>query len=354
VTVASLIVAVATLAVGLALAVGVRRLPTLWLQLVALVVMAAALPLAAVLVSGAAMFESGRDVVALVALVAASTGALAGALLVGRSIAARIGRIRDASRALAGGDLAARTVADGPAELVELGRSFNEMAARLGELFDARAQLVVWASHDLRTPLASMQAMIEAMEDGVLDVERSLPALREQVQALGGLVDDLFELSRLDSGSPLELHVMSLPGLVGPCLRGFQAEAEARRVRLEARIAEPTPAVLCAPGKTERVLHNLVSNALRHTPAEGSVTVLVEPDADGVRVVVEDTGEGIPTGAVERAFDRDWLAERARGRSGGGLGLVIARGLIEAQGGRIWAERRPGGGSRVCFTLHTT
>jgi signal transduction histidine kinase len=154
----------------------------------------------------------------------------------------------------------------------------------------------------------------------------------------------------------LELGAASVPGLVDACLRGVQGEADARGVGLEARIPGPVPDVRCAPGKVERVLHNLLSNALRHTPSHGSVAVLVEPDGDAVRVAVEDTGDGMPIDAIDQAFDsvagRDAPLPR-RGGGGSGLGLVIARGLIEAQGGRVWAERRPGGGTRVCFTLRT-
>jgi signal transduction histidine kinase len=109
--------------------------------------------------------------------------------------------------------------------------------------------------------------------------------------------------------------------------------------------------VRCAPDKVERVLLNLLTNALRHTPSDGSIAVLVEPAADEVRVSVEDSGEGIAAEALRRVFDRFWRGDPARSRGSSGLGLAIARGLVEAQGGRIWAENRPTGGARVSFTL---
>jgi two-component system sensor histidine kinase ResE len=120
-------------------------------------------------------------------------------------------------------------------------------------------------------------------------------------------------------------------------VRGLEAEARARQITLEARIQEGVPTVLCAPDKVERVLFNLVTNALRHTPSDGSVAVVVEPLAAEVRVTVEDTGEGIPTESLRRAFDRFWRGDPARssGKGGAGLGLAIASGLVEAQGGRI-------------------
>jgi signal transduction histidine kinase len=238
--------------------------------------------------------------------------------------------------------------------VAELAASFNAMAEALERLFDARRELVAWASHDLRTPLASMQAMVEALEDGLGDPERYLPALREQVRALSALVEDLFELSRIDAGQlVLELRDTPLAVLVESCVRALEPEAEARRVRLSARIEEPASA-RCAPEKVERVILNLMTNALRHTPTDGSVAVLLQAENGSVRIAVEDTGEGLPPDAARRMFERFWRGDRARSGGGAGLGLAIARGLVEAQGGRIWAEAREGGGARVCFTLPAT
>ena len=350
----AVVVALATLACGLAAALLVRRLPTVKLQLAGLALVAVILPLAAVALTGVLMFNSGHDMTILFVAVAASSAAIGGALLLARTIMRPIERVRDASSALAHGDLSARAPEGGPAELAELAASFNEMATNLEGLFDARRQLVAWASHDLRTPLASMQAMIEALEDGLAEPERYLPAMREQVQTLGGLVDDLFELARIDAGAlTLDIREAPLPGLVATCLRGVEAEAEARQITLRALIDDRVPPARCAPDKVERVLLNLLTNALWHTPSDGSVAVLVEPFAREVRVTVEDTGEGIPPEAEKRVFDRFWRGDRARtpGRAGAGLGLAIARGLVEAQGGRIWAENRPGGGARISFTL---
>jgi signal transduction histidine kinase len=350
----ALIVGGSTLIVGLLAAIGLRRLPSLRLQLVALALLALVLPLAAVLVSGVVMFTSGHDLTVLVVAVAAATAALAAALLLAASIHAAIERVRGASAALAGGDLAARAPEAGPSELVELAVSLNEMAAHIEGLFDARRQLVAWASHDLRTPLANMQAMLEALEDGVGDAERYLPALREQTRTLSELVDDLFELARIDAGVlTIELRDTPVAALVHSCLRGLEAEAQARGVTITAETDGEDASVRCAPEKLERVLFNLLTNALRHTPSDGTVAVVVEPMVREVRLSVEDTGEGLPVGASQRLFERFWRGDSARskGKGGSGLGLAIARGLVEAQGGRIWAENRPEGGARISFTL---
>jgi signal transduction histidine kinase len=350
----ALVVAGTTLAAGLLSALALQRLPSVRLRLAALALLAVALPLAAVLVSGVVMFHSEHDLTVLAVAVASSTAAIAAALLVARSIAQPLEKLRAASTALAQGELSVRAPEGGPAELAELAASFNRMTTSLEELFDARRELVAWASHDLRTPLASLQAMLEAVEDGLADPAHYLPAMSEQVRVLTSLVDDLFELARIDTGAlQLEVREAQLAGLVASCLRGIEAEADARRVRLESHLREPVPTVWCAPDQVERVLYNLLTNALRHTPSDGSVAVLVEPLAEEVRVTVEDSGEGLAPDAARRMFDRFWRGDRARSRprGGAGLGLAIARGLVEAQGGRIWAENGRAGGARVSFTL---
>ena len=350
----ALIVASATFAAGLAVALLVRRLPTVRAQLAGLALLGVALPLAAVLLSGVAMFHMGADVVILAVTAASSTVTLLVAMLVARSISASVRRLAETSQRFAGGDLDARAPELGPRELAQLGTSFNEMAAELAELFDARRQLVAWASHDLRTPLTSLQAMIEAVEDGLAPPSHYLPVMRRQVETLGALVEDLFELARIDAGVlSLELRDAALPPLIESCIRSLEAEALVKGVRLDATFDREAPAVHCAPEKIERVLLNLLSNALRHTPSDGAIAVRVEPEQGGVRVSVEDTGEGLAPESVRRMFDRFWRGDAARSTTGGGLGLAIARGLVEAHGGRIWAEQRAGGGACVSFTLPT-
>jgi signal transduction histidine kinase len=347
----AVVVALATLAVGLALAYALRFLPTVRLQLAGLAFLAVLLPLGAVLLSGWVMFHMGDDVKILAVTAASALTAIAAALVVARSIANAVDRVRDASAELAQGNLEARAPEGGPAEVAELAHSFNEMGENLKRLFDSRRELVAWASHDLRTPLANMQAMLEALEDGLVEPDRYLPALREQVGVLSQLVDDLFELARIDADAlTLELRQLPVAPVVSSSLRGVEAEARLRHVLLAADVDEGVTARF-APDKVERVLMNLLTNALRHTPTDGAVAVLVEPLAGEVRVAVEDTGDGLDVEARARMFERFWRGDRSRTTRGAGLGLAIAQGLVEAQGGRIWAEEREGGGARVCFTL---
>ena len=347
----ALIVALATLGIGLALAALLRLLPTVRLQLAGLAVLAVLLPLGAVLASGWVMFHMGDDVKILAVTAASALTALVAALLVARSIADSIDRVREASVELAHGNLDARAPEGGPAEVAELAASFNEMGANLSRLFDTRRELVAWASHDLRTPLANMQAMLEALEDGLGEPDEYVPVLREQVRVLSMLVDDLFELARIDAGAlTLEMHRLPVAPIVSSSLRGVEAEARSRHVTLAAEVDDDVIARF-APEKVERVLMNLLTNALRHTPSDGAVAVRVEPHPGEVQVAVEDSGEGLDAEAQERMFERFWRGDQARSARGAGLGLAIARGLVEAHCGRIWAEDREGGGARVCFTL---
>jgi len=347
----ALVVVAATLGIGAGIALLLRALPSVRLQLTGLALVAVLLPLGVVLTSGWVMFHMGDDVKILAVASASALAAVVVAFVLAWPIAARLADLERTARRLAVGDLTARAREGGPREVAAVARSANEMAENLTRVFDARRELVAWASHDLRTPIAAMQAMLEAIEDDLADPRDYVPALHEQVRVLAMLVDDLFELARIDAGAlTLELRSSELRGLVDGCLLALAPEARAKRVRLEAR-GDGT--ALCAPEKVERVLYNLVTNSLRHTPADGAVAVLVEPTPTEVLVAVEDTGEGLSHGTSERMFDLFWRSETSRPRGGAGLGLAIARGLVEAQGGRIWAENRASGGARVCFALPT-
>ena len=347
----AVIVAAGSLASGLLLAFLLRHAPTVGLQLAGLALIAVCVPLAAVLLSGWVMFHMGADTKILAVAAGSATAAVFAALVLARSITGSLRRVGTASHALAAGDLSARAPSGGPREIADLAESFNSMAAGLEQLFDARRELVAWASHDLRAPIASLQAMLEAIEDGLASAEDYLPTLRQQVRTLSVLVDDLFELARIDAGAlTLELHQTPIAPLVASALQLLRPEAEARGVALSADVDERMEARL-APDKIERVLFNLVTNALHHTPSDGTVAVRAEQRTSDLLLRVEDTGEGLSAEAPGRMFERFWRADRARSSNGAGLGLAIARGLVEAHGGRIWAENRPHGGACISFTL---
>jgi signal transduction histidine kinase len=221
----------------------------------------------------------------------------------------------------------------------------------------ARRDLIAAVSHDLRTPLASLRALAEALNDGVVDdpegVKRYLRLITGEIERLNMLIDDLFELARLESGA-LRLDRMPSPvqDLISEALERMAAQAGRKGLQLEGEIVGDPPPVLIDGQQMTRVLLNLVQNAIRHTPADGSVTLRALADTDGVLVEVRDTGEGIAADDLPRVFDRFYRGDPARTReAGAGLGLAIARGIVEAHGGRIWVESEPGRGTRFAFTL---
>jgi len=331
-----------------------KALPTLRLQLAVLVLAAASVPLIVVLSSGWVMLDMHVHTKILAVALASALAGMACALLLAQRILRPLDALRTASAQLAAGDLTARASACGPRELREVGAAFNDMATNIEQLFDARRQLVAWASHDLRTPIASLRAMVEAVEDGLATPDEYLPAINEQLRILSSLVDDLFEVALLDAGAvTLDLRDGSLDELIAGSLAALRAEAEKRAIRLEAPSEGGDVPVRMAREKVERVLLNLIGNAVRHTPDGGTVSVVVEPDGDHVLVAVEDTGNGISRLTGARMFDLFWREDESRTRStgGAGIGLAVAQGVVRAHGGTIWAENRSSGGARVAFTL---
>lgn len=219
----------------------------------------------------------------------------------------------------------------------------------------ARRQMVAAVSHDLRTPLASLRLLVEAIDDGVVEGEtreRYLREMRTHVGALTALIDDLFELSRIEAGEiSWTMERIDLGHLIDGTVASMRGPAEARGVILAAEL----PAGLAARAnaeKVQRVLLNLIQNAIRHTPADGSVTVRARTGPGGVEVEVADDGAGIPAGEGERVFEAFYRGDESRSDDGAGLGLAISRAIVEAHGGRIWLEHGSPG-TKVHFTLQS-
>jgi signal transduction histidine kinase len=350
----AVVVGASTLVVGIAIAVLLRALPSVRLQLTGLALVAVVLPLSSVTLSGLVMFHMGAQAEVLVVSAAAAATSIVGAIILTRNIVFHLEQVRAASHDLAAGDLGARAPEEGPSELAELAASFNAMAQHLEEVFDARRELVAWASHDLRAPIASLQAMLEAMEDGVVEPHHYLETLQGQVRLLSSLVDDLFEMACIDSGAiSISLEPADMGKLVSACVGRHEIEARARGIRLRTVVRDDATWVACAPDKVERVLTNLITNALRYTPVGGLISASVTSGGGAVFVSLEDTGPGIAPDEMERVFEPFWRSDAARTPSTGaaGLGLAIARGLIAAHKGRIWAEPPSRGGTRICFAL---
>lgn len=346
------VVLLAALAAGFAATAIVMRMHSIRARTIGALLVTAALPLLAMLASGLIMFESEHDIVVMAVVVGTTLVALGAAILLLRGIATPIDALNATAHEIAAGDLAARAPMTGVAETDELAESFNTMADSVESLFDARRQLVVWASHDLRTPLASIRAMLEAIEDGVSTAEEYLPGLQQQAARLSQLIDDLFELAMIDAAAlSLEYDEVRVGDLVAACVTGFAPEADAAGVRLTTRVASPERTVYCAPDKIERVVMNLLVNALRHTPSDGAVSVNADVEGDRLRVTVDDEGEGLDEEVRTHAFDQFFRGDAARSEPGAGLGLAIARGLVEAHGGSITAANNSVGGASFSFTV---
>ncbi|MGE0730733.1 MAG: sensor histidine kinase [Acidimicrobiia bacterium] len=257
------------------------------------------------------------------------------------------------------GDRTVRTGVSRTDELGHVARAFDDLVGQLARLegeragFEAeRAQLLSSVGHDLRTPLAALQAALEAIEDGVaLDRDRYVRSMLADVGALRSLVDDLFLLSRVDAGLiDLTAEALDLAELADEAIEALAPVAAARSVTLQVAAAGAVP-VLGNATALGRVIRNLLDNAIRHAPDGSTVTVRVDGEGEP-KVVVHDEGPGFPAGFAERAFDRFTRADAARGRATGGtgLGLAIARGVVEAHGGRIWIDAAARG-ARVAFAL---
>ncbi len=313
-----------------------------------------------------AMFLSEHDLWALgVILAAAGTVGVASALVLGR----RIGKASDALVAMARqiGDRDAAARRPDPAappelailheELERTSKRLDEARAREQALDRSRRELVAWVSHDLRTPLAGIRAIVEALEDGVVDdpesVTRYYTVLRREADRLSELVDDLFELSRAQAGVlERELEIVSLGDLVSDALAGASPIAAAKGVRLEGHLDGPAPQLEVSATEVLRALRNILENAIRHTPSDGTIVVEAGGDGAGAYVSVLDSGGGIPERELHRVFDVGFRGDPARtpgSDAGAGLGLAIARGFVEAHRGDI-SVRNENGGCR--FTVH--
>lgn len=312
------------------------------------------------------MFASPHDLaLVLILLLFAFVIATTFGVLVARHLAQGIRQLASQSQQVAGGDLTARVAVNGQDEMAQAAASFNQMAEQLQyaaaqrqEVEKLRRDLIAWTSHDLRTPLTSIRAMVEALHDGLVTDEESTRryyrTIRADIIALNELIDNLFELAQLDTGSlKLEMFPHSLHDLISDTLESFQAIARQKQITLCGEVAANVdPVILNAP-KMGRLLGNLIGNALQYTPAGGTIQVTAQRQPYGVLVMVQDSGPGFHAKDLPRLFEQFYRGEEARSRStgGAGLGLAIARGIVEAHRGRIWAENVPGNGARISFHL---
>ncbi len=312
------------------------------------------------------MFISTHDFRLLVVLCAYALAATAiPALTLGRSLGSRLQRVERAAERIAAGDLSARAYITGSDDIARLATAFDTMATRLQEsdirrdaMEKSRRELFAAISHDLRTPLSSFRVMVDALTDGIVTDEetskRYFRTMSSDIDQLSLLIDDLFELARIDSGAlQLRFEQVAVDEIVAIAVDAAMPGAEQVGVRLSVAGALKGSLIDGDPQRLTRVLSNLLQNAIRHTPADGTVVVSVENAGPEVIIAVEDTGEGIPQGDVGLVFERFYRSEKARSRAAGGsgLGLSIARGIVEAHGGRIWVDSTSSAGTVLKMAL---
>ncbi|MGI8864819.1 MAG: sensor histidine kinase [Solirubrobacteraceae bacterium] len=320
--------------------------------------------LVALVIVGLLMVVSGHAAVLVAAIVlVAGVLAIAAAKLLAGGILRDVQAIRDGLNAVGRGQRDVQIETAAADELAELASAATAMIAQLraaqaarDQSDSARRSLVAAVSHDLRTPITSLRLLAEAVEDEIVDGEmrRSyLKRMRTHIDALSALIDDLFELSRLEAGDiSWSLEQVRLDVLVGETVEAMRVQGEAKGVSVTAQVSEVAGVARANPEKLQRVLFNLIQNAIRHTPADGSVVVRAEPVADRIEIEVADSGTGIPAEEREQVFTAFYRGGAGAARTGGGagLGLAVSRAIIEAHGGRIWLADAAAG-TRVRFSL---
>ena len=272
-----------------------------------------------------------------------------------RRILAPVRSLTSAARRLGHGDFSQRVQVKDRSELGELADTFNSMAADLQRTEQLRLNMVADAAHELRTPLSNVKGYLEAIRDGLKEPDAgTIQSLDEEVTLLSRLVDDLQELSLAEAGElTLRCRPEDITGIIERAVAARHPRAKAKAISLSADLPDELPRVNVDPDRISQVLRNLLENAVAHTARGGAVSVSAEQQGDWVAVSVTDNGEGIPAEDLPNVFERFYRVDKSRTRAtgGSGLGLTIARRLVEVHGGRIEAFSEPGAGSRFTFTI---
>ncbi len=320
-----------------------------------------------VFITARLMFASDHDLrLAAVLLIFAGGIATALGYFLSIALSEKIQWVGRAATAIAEGKRNVRVDVVGKDELAHLGETFNQMAEQLEaaesrhrETEQLRRNLLAWIGHDLRTPLASIQALVEALTDGYVtdpaETQRYLRTVQRDASALSVLIDELFEMAEIEAGGlHLDRQPISLADLISDTLESFAVMAEELGIGLSGSADPRVDPVMLDAGLIGRVLTNLIGNAVRHTPPGGSVAVSAQGVVGGVRVDVFDSGPGIPEESLSKVFEQFYRVEQSRSRArggGSGLGLTIAKAVVESHRGVIGVENRAEGGARFYFVL---
>ena len=309
--------------------------------------------------SGQFSWQAARQTLGMILLAALAAAILVGA--VGYWLARRIGRpietLVQAAENMSQGDLRTRTVEPSePQELHRLVIAFNNIALRMQANIDEMRSFVAYASHELRTPLTSIKLRVEALRNGALDdppvTDRFLSEIESEVDRLSHMVNDLLDLSRIEAGlESSQLVPLNLSVVGSEVFETYRVRARRAGIDLSYQAEPNLPVILGEEDQLRRMIYNLVENAIKYTPSEGSVTLILKtiPPGEKIQFLVQDTGFGIPKEHLPYIFDRFYRVEATRPRygpsQGSGLGLAIARTIAENHGGRIWVTSKVGQGS---------
>jgi histidine kinase len=321
-------------------------------------------PMAQLYVDYRASFNEALMYAALAAMVVA----IVLSLYLSRSVIAPVSAMSLATQRIADGRYEERVQVQGEDELAQLAMRFNQMAEKLNEVESMRRRLIGDVSHELRTPLTAIKGSMEGLMDGVLPAtQETYQQIHAEADRLNRLVDDLQELSRVEARAyELDIHPVDVASLVQTVTKRLAPRFESKRIALDLDLAPDLPRVLADEDRAVQILTNLTGNALQYTPENGKVTISAKGinhkrstpqggSMDEVQISVRDTGIGIPPEHLSHIFDRFYRVDKSRSRragGGSGIGLTIARALVEAHGGRIWVESAgEGQGSTFNFTL---
>jgi len=288
---------------------------------------------------------------------AAAVVAVVLSIYLSRSVIAPVSAMSHAAQRIADGRYDERVQVSGEDELAQLALRFNQMAEKLDQVEAMRRRLIGDVSHELRTPLTAIKGSMEGLMDGVLPAtQETYQQIHMEADRLNRLVDDLQELSRVESHAyQLDIRPVDISALVQTVTKRLASQAESKRVSLDLDLAPDLPPLLADEHRAVQILTNLTGNALQYTPEDGTVTISAKRTNNEIQISVRDTGIGIPPEHLSNIFDRFYRADKSRSRragGGSGIGLTIARALVEAHGGRIWAESAgEGQGSTFTFIL---
>jgi histidine kinase len=301
-------------------------------------------------------FQASFNESLIVAFVAASVVGLVASYVLSRSIIAPVQSMKSASQRIAEGHYGERVKSYGTDELSQLAASFNQMAEQLEQVETMRRRLIGDVAHELRTPLTAIKGSAEGLMDGVLPASgETYQQIHNEAERLNRLVNDLQELSRVEAKAiPLDIHPADVSRLLKTVTKRMQFQFDEKRVALNLSLPHSPILVLADEDRALQVFTNLLGNALQYTPENGTVTVTIEREKDAAKFSIRDTGVGIPAEYLAHIFDRFYRVDKSRSRAhgGSGIGLTIAKYLVEAQGGRIWAESAgENKGSLFVFTL---